>query len=83
MSTALERFCLMLSVAIPIAEVLSHMIVVEGCGYPMSESVVRRDAACCPVAKRAAYSASPALATTQGIMEEKTCMAPLMRVGSL
>ena len=83
MSTALERFCLMLSVAIPIAEVLSHMIVVEGCGYPMSASVVRRDAACCPVANRAAYSASPALATTQGIMEENTCMAPLMRVGSL
>ena len=40
MSTALECFCLMLSVAIPMAEVLSHMIVVEGCGYPMSESVV-------------------------------------------
>ena len=83
MSTALERFCLMLSVAIPIAEVLSHMIVVDGCGYPMSASVVRRDAACCPVANRAAYSASPALATTQGIMEENTCIAPLMRVGSL
>ncbi len=77
MSTALERFCLMLS------EVLSHMIVVEGCGYPMSESVVRREAVCCPVANRAGYSASPALATTQGIMEENTCMAPLMRVGSL
>jgi hypothetical protein len=83
MSTALERFCLMLSVAIPMAEVLSHMIVVEGCGYPMSESVVRKEAACCPVANRAAYSASPALATTHGIMEENTCIAPLMRVGSL
>ena len=83
MSTALERFCLMLSVAIPIAEVLSHMIVVEGCGYPIYESVVRKEAACCPVANRAAYSASPALATTHGIMEENTCIAPLMRVGSL
>jgi hypothetical protein len=83
MSTALERFCLTLSVAIPIAEVLSHMIVVEGCGYPMSESVVRKEAACCSVANRAAYSASPALATTHGIMEENTCIAPLMRVRSL
>ncbi len=73
---------MMLSVAMPIAEVLSHMIVIEGCGYPMSESVVRREAACCPAANRAAYSASPALATTEGIMEENTCIAPLMRVGS-
>ena len=83
MSTALERFYLMLSVAIPIAEVLSHMIVVEGCGYPMIVVEGRREAACCAAANRAAYSASPALAKTQGIMEEKTCMAPLMRVGSL
>ncbi len=33
----------------------------------MSASVVRSDAACCPVATSAAYSASPALATTHGI----------------
>ncbi len=72
----------MLSVAMPIAEVLSHIIVVEGCGYPMSDSVVRREAVCCPAANRAVYSASPALTTTQGIIEENTCMAPLMRVGS-
>jgi hypothetical protein len=31
----------------------------------MSERVVRMDAACYPAANRAAYSASPALATTQ------------------
>ena len=34
----------------------------------MSDNVVRSDAACCPAANRAAYSASPALATTQGII---------------
>ena len=38
----------------------------------MSDNVVRSDAACCPAANRAAYSASPALATTQGIIVEKT-----------
>ncbi len=35
----------------------------------MSESVVLMDAACCPAANRAAYSASPALATMHGMME--------------
>ncbi len=49
----------------------------------MSDSVVRRDAACCPAANKAAYSASPALATTHGIIEEKTWMEPLILVGSL
>ena len=43
----------------------------------MSESVVRMDAACCPVANNAAYSASPALATMHGIMVENTWMDPL------
>ncbi len=82
MSTALLRFCLMLSVAIPIAEVLSHMMIVGSCGQPMSVKVVRSYAACCPVANRAAYSASPALATTHGIIVEKTWMDPLILVGS-
>ena len=36
----------------------------------MSESVVRMEAACCPAANNAAYSASPALATMQGMMVE-------------
>ena len=49
----------------------------------MSESVVLMDAACCPAANRAAYSASPALATMHGIMDEKTWMEPLILVGSL
>jgi hypothetical protein len=31
-------------------------------------SVVRRDAACCSVANKATYSASPALATTHGMI---------------
>jgi hypothetical protein len=48
----------------------------------MSESVVRSDAACCPVANSAAYSASPALATTHGIIVENTWMDPLILVGS-
>ena len=48
----------------------------------MSDKVVRNDAACCPVANRAAYSASPALATTHGIIVEKTWMDPLILVGS-
>ncbi len=36
------------------------------------------DAACCPAANRAAYSASPALATMHGMMDEKTWMEPLI-----
>jgi hypothetical protein len=83
MSAALLRFSLMLSVAIPIAEVLSHMMMVGSCGYPMSAKVVRSDAACCPAANRTAYSASPALATTHGIMVKKTWMDPLILVRSL
>ena len=49
----------------------------------MSESVVLMEAACCPVANNAAYSASPALATMHGIMVENTWMDPLILVGSL
>ena len=41
----------------------------------MSESVVRMEAACCPAANNAAYSASPALATMR--------IDPLILVGSL
>ena len=48
----------------------------------MSARVVRSDAACCPVANSAAYSASPALATTHGIIVENTWMEPLILVGS-
>ncbi len=44
---ALLRFCLMVSLASPIAEVLSHKIVVNG-GYLMSVKMVRSPAACCP-----------------------------------
>ncbi len=36
----------------------------------MLDRVVRSDAACYPVANSAAYSASPALATTHGVMVE-------------
>ena len=48
----------------------------------MSANVVRNDAACCPAANRVAYSASPALATTHGIIVENTWMDPLILVGS-
>jgi hypothetical protein len=71
MSIAFVFFCFIESVAMPIAVVLSQRIMVAGCGYPMSSRMVRRAAACCPAAKRAAYSASPALATTQGMIVEK------------
>ncbi len=42
---------------------------------------MRRQAACCAPAKRAAYSASIAIETMHGMMEEKTCLAPLMLRG--
>jgi hypothetical protein len=48
----------------------------------MSARVVRREDACCPVANKAAYSASPALATTHGIIVENTWIEPLILVGS-
>ena len=48
----------------------------------MSQRVVRSDAACCPVANSAAYSASPALATMHGIIVDNTWMDPLILVGS-
>jgi hypothetical protein len=69
MLIALLRFCLMVSLASPMAEVLSHrMVMVGGSGYPMSFRVVRSPAACWPPVNRAAYSASPADDTTQGII---------------
>ena len=48
---------------------------------PISAKIVRRAAACCPPANKAAYSASAALATTHGIMVEKQWMSPLICVG--
>ena len=81
MSIALLRFILMLSFAKPIAVVLSHKMVVGGCGYPKSIRMVRRPAACWPPVNSAAYSASPADATTHGMMVEMAEMVPLMRVG--
>jgi hypothetical protein len=68
MSIALLRFIFMLSFAKPMAVVLSHKMVVAGCGYPKSAKIVRRPAACWPPMKSAAYSASPADATTHGIL---------------
>ena len=49
----------------------------------MSESVVRREAACCPAANNAAYSASPALATMHGMIDENTWIDQLILVRSL
>ena len=83
MSIALLRFILMLSFAKPIAVVLSHKMVVGGCGYPKSIRMVRRPAACWPPVNSAAYSASPADATTHGIIDDTTVMEPLIRVGWL
>jgi hypothetical protein len=90
MSIAFDRFCLMLSVAMPMADVLLHMIMVGFCGCCCTThspcpivAVVRIDAACCLAANRAAYSASLALATAHGIIEEKTWIEPLILVGSL
>ncbi len=48
----------------------------------MLDSVVRIDAACCPAANRASYSASPTLVSTHGTMDEKTWIEPLILVGS-
>ncbi len=81
MSIALLRFILVLSYANPIAVMLSHKVVVGGCGYPKSAKMVRRPVACWPPVKRAAYSASPADATTHGIIVEIADMVPLMCVG--
>ena len=83
MSIALDRFCFIESLAIPMAHVLSHIIIVGGCGCPRSDKIVRRLAACCPPANKAAYSASPALETMHGMIEEKTCTAPLILRGWL
>jgi hypothetical protein len=65
----------------PMAVVLSHKIMVSGCGYLRSESTVRRAAACCAPANSAAYSASPAFATTHAMIVEKARMMPLSFVG--
>ncbi len=81
MSMALLRFIFMLSFANPIAVVLSHKMVVGGCGYPKSAKIVRRPAACWPPVKSSAYSASPADATAHGMIVEIAEMVPLTRVG--
>ncbi len=81
MSIALLRFCLMVSFASAMADVLSHRIVVGGCGYPISVKMVRSPAACWPPVNRAAYSASPADDTAHGMIVEMAEMVPLMRVG--
>ena len=83
MSIALDRFCFIESLAIPMAHVLSHIIIVGGWGCPRSDKIVRRLAACCPPANSAAYSASPALETMHGMIDEKTCIAPLILRGWL
>ncbi len=58
------------SVAIPIAQVVSHINIrmVGECGCPRSAKIVQRLAACWAPANRAEYSAFPALATMQGMM---------------
>ncbi len=83
MSIALNRFCFIESLAMPMAQVLSHMIIVGGWECTRSDKIVRRLATCCPPANSAAYSASPALETMQGMIEEKTCTAPLILRGWL
>ncbi len=83
MSIALERFYFIESLAIPIAQVLSHIIIVGGWGCPRSDKIVRRLDTCCPPANKTAYSASPALDTMQGMIEEKTWTASLILRGWL
>ncbi len=62
---------------------MSHRIVVSGCGYPKSARIVRRPAACWPPVKSAVYSASPADATTHGIIVEIADMVPCVDAGGL
>jgi hypothetical protein len=54
----------------PMAVVLSHRMVVGGWGYPKLAKMVQRPVACWPPVNSAAYSASPADATTHEMMVE-------------
>ena len=74
MSTALERLCLIESVAIPIAVVLSAMMMIGSWGYPRSVRTVDRYAPCCAPAKMAAYSALAALATYNARDDGRYCV---------
>lgn len=57
------------------------MIMIGSWGYPRSVRTVDRYAPCCAPAKMAAYSASAALVTTHGMMDDIAWIVPLIRVG--
>jgi hypothetical protein len=77
MSIAFARLILTVLFAIPTAHALSEMIVVVGCGYPMSYSVVRADVSSLPKRNNAAYSASPTDEHTVGMMQLIVSIMPL------
>ena len=83
MSIALERWILMLSLAIPHAVELSTWMGVGGCGYPISSRVVRSMAASFMLVKSPAVSASAADETTTLMTPVGVRMGPLMNVGLL
>ena len=63
------RLGLTVSVAIPCAHLLSHSMIVAGCGYPSAFNICLSEAPSCPFKKSAAYSASATDATTAGMIE--------------
>ena len=77
MSIDLERFCLMLSLAMPVAVALSVTIGVASCGWPSSSRVYLSGMASWPLINSPASSASAALAKTFQIILHGMEIAPL------
>ena len=82
-STLFVRLGFTVSVAMPWAHLLSHNLIVAGCGYPSVVNIWWSDASSCPFKKSAAYSASATDATTAGIIVLIAWIAPLIVVGWL
>lgn len=76
MSIAFDRRCLTVLLTTPTADALSEVIGVACCGYPKSFSVFLKPSAVWPFKKSAAYSASNADATTEGMMVLMHYIAP-------
>ena len=77
MSNAFDSFCRMLLVRIPTEVLLSVVMRVDGCGCPISVSVVRSATACFAFMNAPPVSALAAELTTLGIVRHWTSTAPL------
>jgi len=79
---AFDRFCLTVSLAMPLAVLLSVWSGVAGCGWPSSSKAMRMGQMVCAFRNSAPNSASAALAMTDFMIWHNTGTGPLSGSGS-